>query len=611
MAKKVTRREAARATREPPTQRSGETERTRPRWLLLGCVALLMVSAAVGVIVWRQHAIVTRIQAALPARPELAGRPAILAESLARSEQKTKSSDTALEGVTELGRLYHANGFTSEAEACWQFLRHEQPAEPRWNYYLADVNRSRSDYPAMSACLEQTLAIDPRYAPARLQLASLQFKSGDLENAERNYQRVVEDSSKNPHARLGLIRVALQANRKDEARSRLEGLLKDNPHFSTAHNLYAELLAAAGDAAGSSKHRWLGRETLRYREAKDPWMDELQRWCYDYDRLCVLGTVEFQSDQHDRAQSYFDRAIAIEPGKPQAYELLSSVHFKRNEVERARDLLEGALPRLTDRTSPRFFISLSLAYRLLQRPDEAIRVVQTGLEHAGPQSELLGELGMALADAGKHKEAVAVWQDALAKNPGDANTNYNLARSFLALRQLDEALDALDRSLTLQPTFVPTLLLRGQIELEAAHLELAERYLRPAFESHPEEPQARRLFAEWHLRMGTAAESKGDTHADRYYQTGLSIDDQHSPLLLRLGAFYVARERFTDALPSLVSYHQLQPEDASGCLVLGQALAATGQRDEARTILTKGAELAERTGNVSVGRQCRRMLQQL
>ena len=128
MAKKVTRSEAASATRQSQSHHGGETKRARRGWLLFACVAVLLISATAGIIVWRQHAIVTRVQTALPARPELAGRPAILAETLARSEKKTKSSDTALDGVTELGRLYHANGFTSEAEACWNFLRLEQPA---------------------------------------------------------------------------------------------------------------------------------------------------------------------------------------------------------------------------------------------------------------------------------------------------------------------------------------------------------------------------------------------------------------------------------------------------------------------------------------------------
>ncbi len=581
-------------------------------WLILGGLAAVAFASVVGVAVWRQHAIVSRAQAALPTRPVLVGQPAALGELLTQAEHKAQSPGTALEGLAELGRLYQANGFNAAAEACWRLLRREQPREARWSYYLADLHRAKSDYEGMTGLLEETLRLAPDYAPARLQLANLQFKSGEPAEAERNFRHRLEQLPQDPYARLGLVRLALQGGRKDEAASLLEHVLKDTPHFSTAHNLYAELLAAAGDHAGASRHRWLGRETLRYREPEDPWLDEMLTRCYDYERLCVLGTVEFQTEQHDRAQAYFERAIRVEPGRSSAYELLAAVYLKRQDAGRARDVLEQALPRLTGAKTAEIFTTLGMAYRALQQPAEAIRVARLGLAQVGEQSELLDALGLALADAGNHREAVAAWQAALARNPGDASTNYNLARSYLALRQLDDALDALDRSLTLQPSFLPTLLLRGEIELEAGHLDDAGKYLRPAFESHPEEPQARRLLAEWHLRSAAAAESKSDpAAAERHYRDGLAVDENHAELLVRLGLFYLVHARPSEAIEPLTTYRQLQPESAPGCLFLGQAYAATGQRDQAREILTKGLQLAERSGNTTTAQHCRRLLQQL
>jgi HemY protein len=464
----------------------------------------------------------------------------------------------------------------------------------------------------MTAFLEETLARAANYAPARLQLANLQFKSGELEQAERNFRLRLEALPQDPYARLGLVRVALQRGQTDEAKAVLELLIKDTPTFSTAHNLHAELLAAAGDTAGANKHRWLGRETLRYREPQDPWLDELLAWCHDYDRLCVLGTIEFQTEQHVRAQGYFERAIRVQPDKPDAYELLAGVYLKINDAARARDLLEQALPHLTEKKSAGVFTTLSLAYRSLKEPTEAARVARLGLEQVGQQPELLDALGLALAESGKHEEAVKTWQAALAKNPGDVNTNYNLAKSYLALRRLDDALEALDRSLTLQPSYLPTLLLRGEIELAAGHLDLAQKYLQSAFESHPENDEARRLLVGWHLRSGNTAESKNDpAAAERHYREGLTLDGKHPELLARLGLFYLAHNRASDAIEPLTSYHALQPENAPGCLFLGQAYVATAQREKARDILTKGVQLAERSGNTKTANECRRLLLQL
>ena len=587
-----------------------KVKRSKTAWLVLGVLGVLV--GVVGTWTWREHALATSVKTTLPTRPDFAGKPMILGELLAQAGNKAESSKTRLEGMAELGRLYHANGFIAEAEACWQWLRSEQPREARWSYYLADSRRAKSDQPGMTAFLRETLDLAPDYAPARLQLANLQFKSGEPAEAQHNYRLRLEALPQDPYARLGLARLALQAGQKDEAVAVLELLLKDTPHFSTAHNLYAELLAAAGDDPGARKHRWLGRETLRYREAEDPWLDELLAWCYDYERLCVLGTIELQTEQHDRAHAYFERAIGIDAGRSDAHELLASVYLKRGDARGARDLLERALPRLTGKNASGIFTSLSLAYRLLHQPDEAIRIARLGLEQAGRQPELLDALGLSLADAGRHVEAIEAWQAALAQDPGDAAMNYQLARTYLALRRLDDALAALDRSLTLQPSYLPTLLLRGEIELQANHLDLAERYLRPAFDSHPEEPQARRLLAEWHLRSGTAAESKNDsTAAERHYRDGVTLDENHPELLVRLGLFYLGHDRPADAVAPLTSYHARQPESAPGCLFLGQAYAATHQRDQARAILNKGIQLAERSGNTKTAQHCRRLLQRL
>ena len=79
-------------------------------------------------------------------------------------------------------------------------------------------------------------------------------------------------------------------------------MVKTAPEFSPGHNLYAELLIAEGDKTAASKHRWLGRETGRFREADDPWLDELVAWCFNYQQLCVRGTMDLQNKRGDRGK---------------------------------------------------------------------------------------------------------------------------------------------------------------------------------------------------------------------------------------------------------------------------------------------------------------------
>jgi HemY protein len=576
-------------------------------------VILLAGLGAFAAIAWRRHEVIARLQAGLPAPPAPGTMPAILAARLAQAGREAANPATALPGTAELGRLYQANNYTREAENCWQLLRAAQPGEARWCYYLADLRRVTNDYAGMAELLARTTELAPNYAPAWLHLADLQFKTGQNKEAELGYQKRLALLPGDRYARLGLARVARQRGDREQAQNLIGLLVKEAPDFSPGHNLYAEMLAAAGETDQANRERWLGRETTRFREADDPWLDELAAWCFNYEQLCIRGTVEFQTRHGDLGKSYFERAIQLQPDTVMAYGLLGALHLEQKDAAKACEVLETGLQRARG-TKPTvmYYVDLSRAYREQKKPTEAVRVARQGLASLGQQYELYDALGVSLGDCGEHEAAVEALQTAVVLNPSDTNANYNLAVALLATRQLDKAVVALQHSLALKPTFPDSLALLAQIEIDSGRWAESARYLQPLYESHPEMPLARRLMAYWHLRAGMAAEKQRDpASAERHYREGVAIDRNHPDLQMRLGTLCLILGRFADAVSPLEAYHRLQPNNPQGALFLGQAYAAAGRRDEAQRILTEGAESAERSGNATVAQHCREILQQL
>ena len=597
----------------PPPRAPAWPAWRRPLPLLAGVLLLLGLLGGLLLPAWRRHEAVARVQAGLPALPVSAALPPLLVERLTQAKQLASSRDTALEGAAELGRLYHASGFPSEAEVCWALLHAAQPGEARWCYYLADLRRVASDYPSLAELLVQTTELAPTYSPAWLQLADVQFKTGQTPEAGRSYQKRLALVPGDPYARLGLARVALQEGRRPQARELIELLVKEAPEFSSGHNLYAEMLAADGATKEADQQRWLGRETGRFRAADDPWLDELGAWCFNYEQLCIRGTVEFQTKHGDRGKSFFERAIQLRPDALTAYSLLGALHLELNDAARAREVLEAGLQRAGNaKPTVMYYVDLSRTYRDLKQPAEAVRVARQGLATLGQQYELYDALGVSLGDGGEGGAAVEALQTAVALNPDDTNANYNLAVALLKVRKLGEAVAALQRSLVLKPTFPSSLAMLAQIEIDSGRWEESARYLQPLYESHPEMPQARRLMAYWQLRAGMAAERQQDAAAaERHYREGVAIDRNHPDLQLRLGTLCLIQGRFADAVAPLEAYRRLQPENPQGALYLGQAYVVAGRGDDARRILTQGAEQAERSGNSAVAQQCREILQQL
>lgn len=584
------------------------------KWLAgLAIAGLVILAAFGGRRAWDWWTLPARIETALPAPPNLSSFPTALRERVDRARAQIGNRATALEGVAELGRLLHANSFHREAEACWRLLTAEEPRVPRWTYYLAHARRAVSDYDGFAVLLARTLELAPDYAPALLQLADVEFKNGKVAEAERLYRRRLALLPTDPYAQLGLARVALQKSEREEARALLEKICREVPNFSSSHNLYAELLAADGDEKTANRHRWLGREAGRFRDAEDPWLTELEAWCYDAGRLRMLATMAHQTGSSDRAVALLQRAVELAPDERQNYENLGDLYLKLNQAEAARDTLRRGLDlTVNTKPSPRAYVNLSQAHRMLKDPQRSLAAAEEGVARLSDAFEVHDARGIALAELGRREEAVAAFQAALALHPNDANTNFNLALTLIALERVDEAYRHLERSLTLEPTFMKSLTLLADLEMAAGRVDSAGQYIRRIYESAPGMPRAQQLMGAWHLKMGAAAEAKNDSvAAERYYRDGLTADPEHAELSASLGVLYLVQGRFADALSPLETYHRLQPQNAQSSLFLGQVYLALGRVPEARRILQQGEKIAERSGNKTTAENCRAILEHL
>jgi HemY protein len=606
-------RQKHRSTAEGLPPVAGRASRKK---LIAVCIAAFVVLIGAGAgahFAWQWYRLPQRIEQALGNPPDLTGGPEILRERVDKALQLTRDRKTALDGVAELGRLYHANGFRTEAETCWRILRREQPAEARWAYYLADLRRLASDYVELASLLTEIVEQAPDYAPALLQLGEIEFKRGNTDRAALLYRRRLALLPDDPYAGLGLARVAIANQQRDEARRLLAKICRDVPTFSSSHNLYAEILAADGDEKGAHRHRWIGREAGRFREAADPWLEELQAWCFDARRLRILATIAYQTGEIEKGLSLLLRAVELAPENREGLETLGDLYLRQNQPERARDTLLRSLE-VNDpaKPSPRTFVNLSQALRNLKQPDEALAATERGLARVGEAFEIHDAKGVALAELGRREDAIKAFEAALALRPNDANTNFNLALNLLALDRFDEAYSRLKQSLTLEPTFAKTLMLLTELEIDRGRMDVAEEFARQLYEAQPGMPRAQQLLGGLYLRSGTLAQERGDvSEAEKLYRKSVEVDPEGAESHASLGVLLLIQQRFTEAIAPLETYRRLKPDRPQSSLYLGQAYASVRRVPEARRILEEGRAIAERTGNKKTAENCRMILEQL
>ena len=579
--------------------------------------AVLAVAGAGGLWGFRHHRH-SALLAALPEPPDLTGANLVLRSAVAGAWAATQTRASAPDGVATLGRLYHANGFLSHAEACWRLLMKLRPEEARWTYFLADLRRAASDQRTQKSLLEETVGRAPDYAPAWLQLANLELKSGEFAQAETHFRRRLTLRPADPHAQFGLARIALQTGQSDAAREQLEKLVQAAPSFPPGQNLLAELLAAAGDHARAREHRWLGREAGRFKEPEDPWLTELNEWCHDPKRLSVLGTIEYQTGENARARELLERALTLAPDNLEIRTLLAELYLKLGEPARARDSLEPAVRASAGsaasvaRPPVGMYLTLSTAERALDAPNNALDAVQAGLRIFPQASELHRQRGTVLAQLGRSGEAMTAFQDALQIDPNDAEAAFNVGLILLQSGRREEAGVWLQRTLEARPTHPQALTLLGRIGMEAGKLDAAWRYLEPLFESNSGVPQVRELVARWHWLAGNQASADRQfERAEDYYRAGAEVSPGYAEIQASLGVLYLTQGKLAAAVAPLEAYHRLQPQNARSALYLGQAYAGVGRIADARRVLALGVELALRAGQNETAGHCREILREL
>jgi protein O-GlcNAc transferase len=344
--------------------------------------------------------------------------------------------------------------------------------------------------------------------------AKLHAKKGEIEEAKRLYQSVLQAFPKNVRAQRGLAGLI---ELRQEVINQLVALYNQGQLSAVVEQSQA-LIEQYPDAfivwnlLGAAK-QGLGR------------MDEA---IVAYKRALILkpdfaeaynnmGVILREQGKLDEAIAAYDRALSIKPDFAEAYNNMGVTLQEQGKLDEAIAAYNKALILKPDYADT--YNNIGATLREQGRLGEAIAAYDRALSIKPGYVDAYNNMGNALKDQGKLEEAIAAYNKALILKPSNAEAYNNMGVTLQEQGKLDEAIAAYNKALILRPDYAKAYNNMGVTLQEQGKLDEAIAAYDRALSIKPDYADARseRLFQLGHICDWSAIE------ADRSYVAELGI----------------------------------------------------------------------------------------
>ena len=360
-------------------------------------------------------------------------RAAPEAEASAPAPQKTISPQHQARHDIEAGNELFKRGLYDEAEHQFRLALEADPGSLDAVAGLGRVAVQRGQYSEAVPLLERATRVSSQIVSAFQALGDAYAATGDVEKATAAYRQAVALAPEDLDSRLSLARSLTEVGEYSEAEdicSRAIRIARDDPvRQSRAHQGLAEVYSRQGNSPAAMSAYYKAAElnprdpdvtrgiancAIRaglYAEAAAAYTKLLQQAPLDLSAKKQLAWVNFKLERYPLAISHYE-AIRDSLGTVDRY-YLAQAYAKSNKVDRAVEQFREVV-RLDKENYKGVYCNMAYAYYDANRYESAIRIANEGLAADSTSACLHFCWAQALDKLGRHKDAIPVFEAALA-----------------------------------------------------------------------------------------------------------------------------------------------------------------------------------------------------
>lgn len=365
-------------------------------------------------------------------RVALAKGDAELAESTFR--RAVEISPSNLDAEAELARIASLRGDMALLNEVSGNTIQAAPHSPLGYTWRGMVEMRRNTAAPAEADFAFAMKIAPKYAPAYFQLGRIRFAEKKFADGAALLDQSLEYDPNSVASEKMLVGYDLLQKQPQKAMTRLNAQIAKCPRNSGFLDLMAEFLIQVheyGQASVAAQRAMQmnygdGDAVMLYAEieqrsgqtanAVKAWEQWLNTHRYDAHAVAVLGTLEESRGNLDQAETYYKRALQLQPDQALAANNLAYLMLERNE-----------------------------------NADVALTLAQIA-RHGMPESPATADtLAWAYYYKGAYAFARDLLEDALKTDPDSAARHYHLGMVYLRLADKQSATAHLRKAISLSP----------------------------------------------------------------------------------------------------------------------------------------------------------------
>jgi tetratricopeptide (TPR) repeat protein len=366
-------------------------------------------------------------------------------------------------------------------------------------------------------------------------------KSGNLKEAERTYQAILQSQPKHPDANHNLGLIAISVNQIEAALSLFKTALEANPNLEQFWISYIDALVKAN-------HLKSAEQAIKKARKKGFDAKKLQSLLLQ-PKITVDNNVPSQ-EQLSRLLEHYENGRYDDAEK---LALSLSIQFPHHNFSWK---ILGAVLKKTDRAS------------------EAVLAGERTIEIAPEDAEAHFNLGNTLQELGRFDEAAAKYKQAIALKPDYEEAHCNLGNALQEVGRLDEAEASLRQAIALKPYFVKAHMNLGITLQELGRLDEAEASYKHTIALKPD-------YEEAHCNLGVTLQELGSLDAAvASYKQAIALKPSYAEAHSNLGITLHVLGRLDEAEASVRQAIALKPGYTHAHSTLGAVLLKKGRYRE-------------------------------